>query len=421
MKNMRLELEIVKIKDVCFGDSTRISDHVLTINKEELMAAVADSNLARIDVRLAKPGESVRIIPVKDVIEPRIKVEGKDFFPGVLGKFACCGEGKTKVMRGCAVVTTGRIVAFQEGLIDMSGPAAKYSHYSKLNNVVLIAEPVEGISPRLHEKTLRMAGLKMAAYLAKAALTEEADEVEVYELQPAPGLPKVVYVQHLLAQGLLHDNYFYGLDAKQLHSMLVHPNEFMDGAAVSGNCVTACDKNTTFDHANNPVIAELYSRHGVDLDFAGVIVNPVSPVLADKERCCMATVNLLRQLEADAVVVSEEGGGNPEADLMMLCARAEKCGIKTVLMVHENAGKDGTSESITDSTPEADAVISVGNIGDILILPPMEVIGHLNAVENLSGSCANALKPDGSIEVTLAVIMDSISNLGITRLSARTY
>ena len=31
---------------------------------------------------IAKPGESVRITPVKDVIEPRVKVEGKAGIPG---------------------------------------------------------------------------------------------------------------------------------------------------------------------------------------------------------------------------------------------------------------------------------------------------------------------------------------------------
>jgi len=422
---MCLELEIIKVKDICFGATTNINDGLLTINKQELIETISDRALKQIDIELAKPGDSIRIIPVKDAIEPRIKVDTGEFFPGVLGGFTTCGEGKTRVLRGCGVITTGQIVAFQEGLIDMSGPGAEHSHYAKLNNVVLVAEPAEGINPSLHEKAVRIAGLKIAQYLAKAALEVQPDEVEVYELKPVPvekKLPRIVYVHQVLAQGLLHNNYIYGLDAKQLHPTILHPNEFMDGALVSGNCVTACDKNTTFDHENNPVIAELYSRHGVDLDFAGVIATPASTVLADKERCCMATVNLARQMKADAMIIAEEGGGNPEADLMMICARAEKCGIKTVIMLHENAGDDGTSESITDSTPEADAVISVGNNQEKIDLPKMEkTIGHLSAVESLAGSWSGALKGDGSIQVKLAVIMDSISNLGITKLSATTY
>lgn len=425
MKNMCLKLEVIKINDICFGATTNISNGVLTINKRELIEAVADKDFSQIDVELAKPGDSIRIVPVKDAIEPRIKCDTKDFFSGVLGGFTSCGEGRTKVLRGCEVITTGQIFGFQEGLIDMSGSGAEHSHYSKINNIVLVVEPIEGLRRVEHEKAVRIAGLRAAKYLAMVALDVEADELEVYELEPVPAekkLPRIVYVHQMLSQGLLHDTYLYGLDAKQLHPMIIHPNEFMDGALVSGNCVAACDKNTTWDNVNNPVILELYSRHGVDLDFAGVIATPVSTILKDKERCCMATVSLARQLRADAIIIGEEGGGNPEADLMMTCARAEKCGIKSVIMVHENAGDDGTSVGITTSTPEADAVISAGNNQEIIELPKMEkTIGHLSALESLTGGWVGSVKEDGSIQVKLAVIMDSICNLGITKLSAKTY
>ncbi len=82
---------------------------------------------------IAKPGESVRITPVKDVIEPRVKVEGPGGqFPGVIAKVDTVGTGKTHVLRGMAVVTAGKIVGFQEGIIDMSGPGAEYTPFSKL-------------------------------------------------------------------------------------------------------------------------------------------------------------------------------------------------------------------------------------------------------------------------------------------------
>ena len=42
-----------------------------------------------------------------------------------------------------AVVTAGKIVGFQEGIIDMSGPGAEYTPFSKLNNLVVVCEPVE--------------------------------------------------------------------------------------------------------------------------------------------------------------------------------------------------------------------------------------------------------------------------------------
>lgn len=81
---MRLELGNIFIKDVQFGAETQVKDGVLYVNKEELAKVAGDDeHVASIEVFLARPGESVRIIPVKDVIEPRVKVEGPGgVFPG---------------------------------------------------------------------------------------------------------------------------------------------------------------------------------------------------------------------------------------------------------------------------------------------------------------------------------------------------
>ena len=64
----------------------------------------------------------------------------------------------------------------------------------------------------------------------------------------------------LQTQGLLHDTYVYGVDAKKTISTFIYPTEVMDGAIVSGNCVSACDKNTTYHHLNNPVLHFTFSH-----------------------------------------------------------------------------------------------------------------------------------------------------------------
>lgn len=168
MGNMNLKLEIIKINDVQFGSVSCIKDGVLFINKTEIIDYLTDPLLEKIDIDIAKPGESVRIVPVKDVLEPRLKVTNNGgSFPGFFGKFEGCGEGVTKVLRGCAVVTAGRIMAFQEGIIDMNGCGADYCYYSKLNNIVVLADPVEGTAPPKHEELLRITGIKAASYIAQ--------------------------------------------------------------------------------------------------------------------------------------------------------------------------------------------------------------------------------------------------------------
>ena len=419
MKELQLDLEIVKIKDVQFGEGTGVQEGVLTICKEEMLEYLSDPVFTRMEIELARPGESVRIIPVKDVIEPRIKTEGGEgSFPGFFGGFSGVGEGKTKVLRGCAVVTAGKIVGFQEGFIDMRGPGAAYTPFSVLNNVVLVADVVDGVTKPKHEEIMRVLGLKAAYYLAEKAKDAPVDEVESYCLKEPErkGLPKVGIIYMFMAQGLLHDNYLNGVDSKTLYPTLIHPNEAFDSALVNGVCVAACDKNTTWDHQNNGLIQELYRRHGVDLDFRGVIITPTYPTLANKLRCSHAAVRIARTLGLDGVFIPIEGGGNPEADTMEMVRQCEHHGIKTVCMVTAQ----GDEEPLADTTPEADAVVNSGNSYCGIKVPAMDrVIGYPEQIAVLSGASQHSLQPDGSMDLTIVAIMSSMNRFGHSYLSSK--
>ena len=263
---MKLELGKIKIDDIQFADKTYVKDHVLYVNKEEVEKLVLeDDKLKGCRLDIARPGESTRITPVKDVIEPRVKVSGGgNIFPGVVGKVSpTVGEGRTHALDGCCVVTVGKIVGFQEGVIDMSGVAADYCPFSKTVNLCVIIEPQEGLETHVYEKAGRMAGLKVATYLGEAGREVEPDTLETFETKPIfeqaamyPDLPKVGYVHMLQSQGLLHDTYYYGVDAKQFVPTFMYPQEIMDGAIVSGNCVAPCDKVTTYHHFHNPILLQ---------------------------------------------------------------------------------------------------------------------------------------------------------------------
>lgn len=428
---MRLELGKIFIKDVQFGSKTEVKEGILYVNKEELLKEVGgDERLKTIDVDLAHPGDKTRIIPVKDVIEPRVKVEGNGgLFPGFISKVDTVGSGRTHVLKGAAVVTTGKIVGFQEGIIDMSGEGAKYTPFSKTHNIVLICEPIAGLPQHEHEEAVRMVGLKAAAYLGKAAKDVTPDEIKVYETKPLleqvkeyPNLPKVVYVYMLQSQGLLHDTYVYGVDAKKIIPTFIYPTEVFDGAIVSGNCVSACDKNPTYVHMNHPIIEDLYERHGKDYNFIGCVITNENVYLADKERSSNYTAKLVEFLGADAAIISEEGFGNPDADLVMNCYKIEEKGIKTVLVTDEYAGRDGASQSLADSTPRGNAVVTAGNANEIVVLPPMDkIIGHPEAANVIAGGFAGSLKADGSIEAEIQVITGATSEVGFGYLTAKSF
>lgn len=426
---MRLELGNIDIKDVQFGEKTEVKSGTLYINKEEIVNLVLeDERIVSADVELARPGESVRITPVKDVIEPRVKVEGPGgVFPGILSKVDIVGSGRTHVLRGCAVVTTGKIVGFQEGIIDMTGPGAEYTPFSKTLNIVLIADVAEGTKQHEHEKSLRFAGFKVAQYIAEAGRNIEPDEVEVYETLPLfegaekyKDLPKVAYVQLLQSQGLLHDTYVYGVDAKQIVPTLLYPTELFDGAIVSGNCVSSCDKNPTYVHMNNEVVKNLYKHHGKDINFVGVIITNENVYLADKERSSNWTAKLTKYLGLDGVIVSQEGFGNPDTDLIMNCKKIEGQGVKTVIITDEYAGRDGASQSLADADASANAVVTGGNANEVIVLPKLDkVIGDVKFVDVIAGGFDGSLRNDGSIEVEIQAITGATNETGFGYLTAR--
>jgi glycine reductase complex component B subunit alpha and beta len=428
---LRLEIGNIIIKDLQFGPETKVDNGVLYVNKEELLKEVSgDERIASIDFDIARPGEEVRIIPVKDVIEPRVKVEGDGgIFPGFISKVDTVGSGRTHVLKGAAVVTTGKIVGFQEGIVDMCGEGAKYTPFSKTNNLVIICEPKDGILQHDHEEAVRMVGFKAAVYLGKAGKNVEPDEVKTFETLPIleqvkqyPELPKVVYVYMLQTQGLLHDTYVYGVDAKKIIPTFMYPTEVFDGAVVSGNCVSACDKNPSYVHMNHPIITDLYERHGKDYNFLGVVITNENVYLADKERSSNMVAKLVEFLGADAVIISEEGFGNPDADLVMNCNKVTAKGIKTVLVTDEYAGQDGMSQSLADSTPKGDAVVTGGNANEVVILPAMKkIIGHISAADIIAGGHMGSLREDGSIEAEIQVITGATSEVGFNYLTAKGY
>ena len=430
---MKLELGFIEIKDIQFSKESKLENGILFVNADEAKNFVFEDDDVKACVKdahfdIAKPGESVRITPVKDVIEPRVKVEGPGGeFPGVIAKVDTVGSGKTHVLRGMAVVTAGKIVGFQEGVIDMSGPGADYTAFSKLLNLVLVCEPVEGVHQHEYEHAVRIAGLRAATYIGELGRNVTPDSTKEFEtlgikesIQKWPDLPRVAYVHMLQSQGLLHDTYVYGVDAKKSLTTIINPTETMDGAIISGNCVSACDKNTTYHHQNNPVVADLFEQHGKTINYVCNIITNENVYLADKMRSSDWTAKLCRLLDLDGVIVSQEGFGNPDTDLIMNTKKIELQGVKTTIITDEYAGQDGKSQSLADADPLADAVVTGGNANQVIIRPKMDkVIGTLDYVDKIAGGHAGSLRPDGTIEAEIQVITGATNEMGFGYLSAR--
>lgn len=419
---MSLALRYFKVQKARFGDRTLLSDGVLTINKDELQdILLEDPVIASLDIEIVQPGESVRIIHVMDAIEPRIKVEGTGgIFPGFTGQLDTVGVGITNVLQGIAVIQTGQRQGIQEGIIDMTGPGAELSSFSKLCNIVLVPKLIENVGAVEFDQTMRMAGLKVADYLSKVTLNIEHDYEEVFNLsvsddQGSEILPRLVYVYHLQSQGLLRNTFVYGHEVLNILPTLINPTEIFDGAIVSSNYIIACQKNPTYLHVNNPVVLELARRHGKDLYFAGVILTNENSTLADKSRSAIYVAKLAKIIKADGVIITQEGGGHSDTDLMMVCKECEKIGIKTVVIANEIAGPEGKLPSLVDTVPEAVAIVSTGNNDECINLDAVKRVLGGKTIFGRTESANDAFK------TSLGIMYCATNQLGMSKLTTQQF
>ncbi|KAB3530000.1 glycine/sarcosine/betaine reductase component B subunit [Alkaliphilus serpentinus] len=417
---MKLELGNFYVKDIQFGEKTQYNNGILTINKNAALSVVKeDEHITEADIVIVKPGDKVRLVPVKEAIEPRHRIGGGPLFPGVTGDLLQAGDGKSHALKGCSVLVVGKHWGgFQDGLIDMSGEGAKYSYYSQLKNIVLVADTDENFEKREQQKknhALRWAGMRLAEYIGAAVADLQPEEVEVYELPPVTKrstetskLPSVVMVLQPQSQmeELGYNDLCYGWDCNRMVPTFMHPNEVLDGAMISGSFMPCSSKWSTYDFQNFPMIKRLYQEHGKTVNFLGVIMSNLNVALEQKQRAAQFVAQMAKSLGADAAIVAEEGYGNPDADFIACIVALEDAGVKTIGLTNECTGRDGASQPLVTLDAKADAIVSCGNVSDLIILPPMEtVIGELQALarDGLSGGWDNdtilgpSVREDGSI------------------------
>ena len=95
---MRLDVGRFPVREVVFGSATAWRDGVLTVDREGLLRTLmSDGLIESVDLEVAMPGEAVRLWPVRDVVEPMVKVDGPgQVYPGMCGRPAqMVGRGRT--------------------------------------------------------------------------------------------------------------------------------------------------------------------------------------------------------------------------------------------------------------------------------------------------------------------------------------
>lgn len=400
---MNLTVGTFPVHEVAFGAPTGWMDGRLIVDAERVAAlALEDGRIRRVTVELVQPGEAARIVHVRDVIEPRVKVEGQGHtYPGICGHAPdTVGAGITHRYAGFGVLLASEalphirrtVSAATDSLIDMSGPGA-VTVYSTLRYVVLTIETLPDLDLTSWNDALRGAGHRIAAALAEAVRGQSPPERREYHLRPpAAGRPRVVHV-HTLNASMVPGigTGIYGFTQHAL-PVLLHPNEILDGA-IAGDAVVTYPGKCTWLHVNNPVLGALYERDGADLAWLGSIISRTRwGALAEKQLSAYQTAKLAAMLGADGALVTWNHGGNDLLEVMMTIQGLERAGIKTTFLTIESdikvvrmtpaLAETGSSEPpLLFSVPEADAIVSTGTLAPADPLPAMpRVVGGREVV-----------------------------------------
>ena len=426
---MQLTLAIHPITEIRFGAPTRLDGTTLAVDAEELRGLLLeDQALTDVQLEIVRPGESCRAGPVFDIIEPRAKAPGSSpDFPGILGPPQTAGMGTTHVLEGAAVtVIRERSPGDSRGiagyLLEMSGAPAAGTKYASFHHLIVIAHTKPGLSGHAQQKSYRWAGLKTAVYLARAAMGVAPATHETFvSLDPAAhgreGLPRVAYVGQIFSRQRkpeLDEQILYGVSTDGMLPVVLHPDEWLDGALVPSYHASLGGAETYF-YQNHPIITELYRRHHMrELNFVGTVATIASADNFDRERNCGFAANLVRSaLKADAAVLTKFGGGVPHADMAETARLLEAMGVKTAVQVTDLARDRRVESALLFNFPEVNAIVCIGGNSTSWKAPRVERL--IAASEEMKELLA------GLSEIESMNVIGTANQQGASRLRAMVY
>jgi glycine reductase complex component B subunit alpha and beta len=353
------------------GSSTGWDDGVLRLDLDALRGSTKEEpSVLEMRADVVKPGESVRLVNVLDAVEPQVKGRSPEVtFPGALGDLSIAGEGLTHRIDGVAILSTAELAQskdtpardIQDGIVDMLGPGESTTPWSRTTNIVLSFERSPGVPLVEFDSVVRRATLRVARDIAATTLDRTPDAIDhLGTVEPADGLPSVAAIVQLGGESPLYDTFFYGTTIRGRLPMTVAPTEVLDGAVTAGAYHWAALRNPTAFYQRNQLLLELLAAHGSRIDFRGVVLTRAYYMSAeDKWRNALLAAKLARQLGAEAAILTTDAGGNSHTDTMLTCRACEQLGVRTTVIMAEMGG-------LTDRVPEADSIVSVGNVDELV-------------------------------------------------------
>ena len=404
------------VKQITFGDSSSYQNGLLTVSKEELSAAALKNTDGKyaFDIDVCYPGEKTRIVHITDAIKPSYKPDAAAF-PGWTEGENKCGQGETVQLENLCLLQTFAYPGIQEGIVDMSGVGAKYSLFSKKINLVMSVKLLDTAieKPVLAKDLVRMQ-TQAAEYLASIAKDACEKKVEINNPQPS-SLPRVGYAYFVQAQGPLRNVFMYGKECVNMKATYLSPAEIIDGALVSGNYIIACQKNPTIYHQENPVIRYGIANSGKEMDFVGAICATESNLLDGKRESAASITQKALELHCDGMIITQEGGGHADVDLIFTNDALTDAGIRTVVIANEIAGPDGILPPLVSFSSKVDATISTGNNDQVIELDAMDKSIGGDAISNGAHNATDSFK------TPLGIMYTATNQLGVSNMTTKSY
>jgi sarcosine reductase len=426
---MELSLAHHPVSEIRFGPQTRIDGTVLVVDAGELRRlALEDEALATVDFDIVGPGDSCRAGPIFDIVEPRAKAPGSGpDFPGILGAPTTAGVGTTHVLAGSAVsvlaeMSPGEGRSATGRVLEMSGPVVSTSDYSSLQHLLIVPHTKPGLPRQVVLKAYRLAALKVAVQIARCAIDRAPAATQSFSSidpssQDRRDLSRVAYVGQIFSRQRkpgVDEPILYGANTDGMLPVVLHPDEWLDGAIVP-SLNSWFGGTETYFYQNHPVILELYRRHQArEINFVGTIATIAGSDQFDRERHCRAAANLIQwNFRADGVVLTKYGGGLPHADLAETARLLEGMGIRTAVMVSDSSRDRRVESALLFNFPEVNAIVYNGGNGTKWEVPRVDRV--IAATQELAELLV------GPISVEASNIIGVTNQQGASRMTSLVY
>lgn len=315
------------IKEVKFGETTKIEGTTLYIREDICKDAVNESDLVKsIKIDIITPDKYNTYSDTIMDVQPIATKEGE----------AKIGTGVTRVLDGVIVMVTGtdedgvQIGEFgsSEGILEENimwgrpGAPDKGEIFIKTEVVIARGTNMERPGPLAAHKATDFITQEIRNVLKTAdeSLVVDTEEIDEYR---RPGKKKVVIVKEIMGQGAMHDNLILPVEPVGVLGgkpnvdlgnvpVMLSPIEVVDGGIHALTCIGPASKECSRHYWREPLVME--AMEDEDIDLAGVIFVGSPQINSEKFYVSERLGMMIEFMDVDGAIVTTEGFGNNHID-----------------------------------------------------------------------------------------------------------